>query len=123
MLGSYAPIDPEKLKAQVSRYNGFVKAGQDNDLGKDILKEAKPIEKGPYLAVRLWPKVHHTMGGALINTKAQVLDMTDKPIRGLYAAGEVSGGIHGACRLGSVAVTDCLVFGRIAGRNAARESV
>jgi succinate dehydrogenase/fumarate reductase flavoprotein subunit len=50
------------------------------------------------------------------------MDLNQKPIKGLYAAGEVTGGIHGACRLGSCAITDCLVFGRIAGKNAASES-
>jgi len=63
------------------------------------------------------------MGGVQINTEAQVLDLNQKPIKRLYAAGEVTGGIHGACRLGSCAITDCLVFGRIAGRNAASESI
>ncbi len=59
------------------------------------------------------------MGGVLINSKAQVLDLSLQPMKGLYAAGEVTGGVHGASRLGSCAITDCLVFGRIAGRNAA----
>jgi succinate dehydrogenase/fumarate reductase flavoprotein subunit len=61
------------------------------------------------------------MGGIRINPKAQVLNLNDTPIKGLYAAGEVTGGIHGACRLGSCAITECLVFGRIAGMNAAAE--
>jgi succinate dehydrogenase/fumarate reductase flavoprotein subunit len=60
------------------------------------------------------------MGGLQINVQAQVIDLRQQPIGGLYAAGEVTGGVHGASRLGSCAVTDCLVFGRIAGRNAAR---
>ena len=59
------------------------------------------------------------MGGVLINANAQVLDLLKKPIKSFYAAGEVTGGVHGASRLGSCAITDCLVFGRIAGRNAA----
>ena len=59
------------------------------------------------------------MGGVLINPNAQVLDLSKKPISGFYAAGEVAGGVHGASRLGSCAIPDCLVFGRIAGRNAA----
>jgi len=60
------------------------------------------------------------MGGIRINTKAEVLDIEGESIKGLYAAGEVTGGIHGACRLGSCAISECLVFGRIAGENAAR---
>jgi succinate dehydrogenase/fumarate reductase flavoprotein subunit len=59
------------------------------------------------------------MGGIQINAQAQVIGLDRQPIAGLYAAGEVTGGVHGACRLGSCAVTECLVFGRIAGRNAA----
>ena len=57
-----------------------------------------------------------------INTRGQVIDINQKPIQRLYAAGEVTGGIHGACRLGSCAITECLVFGRIAGLNAATEN-
>jgi succinate dehydrogenase/fumarate reductase flavoprotein subunit len=62
------------------------------------------------------------MGGVNMNVKAQATGiMTDKPIQGLYAAGEITGGVHGAVRLGSCATLDCLIFGRIAGQNAARE--
>ena len=59
------------------------------------------------------------MGGVEINERAQVLDLDGAVIPGFFAAGEVTGGIHGGCRLGSVAIIDCLVFGRIAGQNAA----
>ena len=61
------------------------------------------------------------MGGILIDSKAQVMDLSNQPMKGFYAAGEVTGGVHGACRLGSCAIADCLVFGRIAGKNAASE--
>ena len=63
------------------------------------------------------------MGGVQIDENARVIDVNQKPIPRLYAAGEVTGGIHGACRLGSCAVTECLVFGRIAGQNAAAEAI
>ena len=69
--------------------------------------------------MRLWPRVHYTMGGLNINNKAQVIGTDQKPIRGLYAAGEICGGIHGMVRLGTVSIVDCLIFGRIAGKNAA----
>ena len=62
------------------------------------------------------------MGGVQINTRAQVINLDYEPMKGLYAAGEVTGWVHGACRLGSCAITECLVFGRIASRNAAGES-
>ena len=112
-------IPAEELKKEVELYNGYHQTGLDKDFGKPFIKGTAPIGPGPYLAVRLWPKVHHTMGGAFINQRAEVLDLHGKPIPGLYAAGEVTGGIHGACRLGSVATTECLVFGRLAGQNAA----
>jgi len=79
--------------------------------------DSKPITTAPYYACRVWPKVHHTMGGIQINKKAQVIGLDRKPIAGLYAAGEIAGGIHGAVRLGSCAVLDCIVFGRIAGKS------
>jgi succinate dehydrogenase/fumarate reductase flavoprotein subunit len=67
----------------------------------------------------LWPKIHYTPGGVGINAKAQVIDLHQRPIPRLFAAGEVSGGIHGASRLGSCSLTECIVFGRIAGQQAA----
>ncbi len=67
------------------------------------------------------PTVHHTMGGVEINEKAQVINTKGNPIPGLYAAGEVTGGIHGTNRLGGNALADITVFGRIAGENAAKE--
>jgi flavocytochrome c len=108
-----------ELKATIETYNGHVEGGVDEDFGKPILPNANPLAHPPYYAIRLWPKVHHTMGGIQINAQAQVIGLDRQPIAGLYAAGEVTGGVHGACRLGSCAVTECLVFGRIAGRNAA----
>ena len=74
----------------------------------------------PFYAAKRLPTVHHTMGGLKINTEAQVLDENDQPIPGFYAAGEVTGGIHGGNRLGGNAITDIDVFGRIAGENAAK---
>lgn len=60
-------------------------------------------------------------GGAKINTKAQVLDRDGNVIPGLYAAGEVTGGIHGSNRIGGNAIADIFTFGRIAGEGAASE--
>lgn len=72
---------------------------------------------------RAWPRAHHTMSGLLINTDAQVLNAYGQPIKGLWAAGEATGGVHGEVRLGTVTIADCVVFGRIAGKNAARDAV
>lgn len=77
-------------------------------------------ENPPFYAAKLWPKVHHTMGGLVTNLQAQVMDQDYQPIPGLYAAGEIAGGTHGAVRLGSCAITDCVVFGRIAGQEVAK---
>jgi succinate dehydrogenase/fumarate reductase flavoprotein subunit len=61
------------------------------------------------------------MGGLHINERAQCIGFDLQPVKGLYACGEVTGGVHGAVRLGSVAMADCVHFGRVAGRNAAAE--
>ncbi len=118
-LAKHYGIPPTPLAAQVQRYNEFVQNGEDKEFGKIFVKRI-PLDKPPFYAARAWVKVHHCMGGVQINTKAQVIHMnTGKPINGLFAAGEVTGGIHGASRLGSCAMADCLVMGRIAGQNAA----
>lgn len=80
-----------------------------------------PIDEAPFYGVRLRPKVHHCMGGVKTDVERRVIDMNMQVISGLYAAGEAVGGIHGACRLGSCATADCLVNGRIASQNAAKE--
>ena len=118
-LAHFYVIPAEELDATVNEYNRFVERGVDEQFEKPILPEAAPIAQSSFYGIRLWPKVHFTMGGVRIDTDARVLDLEGHPIDGLYAAGEVTGGVHGACRLGSCAITECLVFGRIAGRNAA----
>ncbi|MBN2126561.1 MAG: flavocytochrome c [Deltaproteobacteria bacterium] len=111
----------KEVMESVDRYNAYLKAGVDEEFGRYLQKDAKPITTAPFYGLRLWPKVHHTMGGVQIDKEARVIGLDQKPIKGLYAAGEFAGGVHGAVRLGSVAIVDCLVFGRIAGRNAAAE--
>ncbi len=109
------PVFVEQVKA----WNRYVEAKKDPDLGCMIFPDAKPQVTAPFYATRLWPRVHHTMGGLLINDQARAIGFDLKPMKGLYACGEVTGGVHGAVRLGSVAMADCVTFGRIAGRNAA----
>ena len=121
-LGKAYQMPVEAFLEQVKRWNGFVEKKQDEELGGMIFKDAKPQVNGPFYAARLWPRVHHTMGGLAINEKAQVISLDLKPIPGLFAAGEATGGVHGAVRLGSCAMADCVVFGRIAGRNVAAEN-
>ena len=88
-------------------------------IGKVMAATMVKMEEGPYYAIPNFPSVHHTMGGLKINTEAQVLKDDGSIIPGLYAAGEVTGGIHGSNRVGGNALTDGVVFGRIAGKNAA----
>ena len=122
-LASFYRLSYDDLKLTIDKYNKYVGNRIDGEFGKSILPNAVPINFPPYYGIRLWPKVHHTMGGVQINVRGQVIDLNQNPIKGLYAAGEVVGGIHGACRLGSCAIIDCLVFGRITGRNAAAETI
>jgi predicted oxidoreductase len=114
-------IPSDAFTSTVKEYNNMIKKGQTDQFGKS-LETAQLISSPPFFAMHLWPKVHYTPGGVGINTNAQVIDVRNQPILNLYAAGEVCGGIHGADRLGSCALTECLVFGRIAGRNAAAEN-
>ncbi len=117
-------VDPAGLEKTINRYNDeFVKNGVDPDFGKTAVNLTKRIEKGPFWACYTGMTVHHTMGGPNTNTKAQVLDWQGNAIPRLYAAGEITGGIHGTNRVGGNAVLDCFVFGQIAGENAAREKI
>ncbi|WNY98480.1 flavocytochrome c [Sulfurospirillum sp. 'SP'] len=121
-LAAYYKIPADALKATIAKYNEDAKNGVVDEFKKQSLGDMKGKEciemKGPFYAIRLCPKPHHTMGGVKINTKAQVISAnTNKPIPGLFAAGEVTGGTHGASRLGSCAIADCLVCGFVAGEN------
>ena len=119
-LAKKTGMDPAKLKASVAGYNAVVEGKAKDPLGFLANNEAdKVLDGGPWYACRKVPTVHHTMGGLHINVKAQVLDREGKVIPGLYAAGEVTGGIHGSNRLGGNAIADVMVFGRTAGTNAA----
>jgi flavocytochrome c len=117
--GYSIPLQP--FLDEVARWNTFVEKRKDTDFDCMIFPEAMPTAIPPFYAARLWPKVHHTMGGLVTDTNSQVIGFDFKPIKGLYAAGEVTGGVHGAVRLGGCAMADCVVFGRIAGKNAAVE--
>jgi len=111
-------IDAKELKSTVDKYNSYVKNGKDPEFNKRSLPST--IGTAPFYIVKATPAVHHTMGGIKINTHAQVLNKDGKVIEGLFAAGEVTGGVHGSNRLGSNSLADITVFGRIAGQNAAK---
>ncbi len=118
-LARHYDIDIQSLKNSVDRFNDMIEKGRDDDFNKPLLKGSSPVINPPFYAIKMWPKVHYTMGGIQIDVSGRVIDRNQRPIKGLFAAGEVTGGIHGACRLGSCAITECLVMGRIAGKNAA----
>ena len=103
--------------ATMNTWNGYVAAKNDPDFGRTSF--AKPLDTAPFYAIKVTAGIHHTMGGLKINAKTEVLDASGAAIPGLYAAGEVTGGVHGANRLGGNAVSDIVVFGRIAGTEAA----
>ncbi len=112
--------DAKTLKATLDKYNEAVRAQKDPEFNKT--KFARELVGDKYYVIEVSPAIHHTMGGVRINTNAEVLGKNGRPIKGLYAAGEVTGGIHGANRIGGNAVTDITVFGKIAGENAATYS-
>ena len=113
-------IPEATLEKTVSDYNSYVANGNDPDFGRKASEMPRALVEGPYYVVEVGPAIHHTMGGLKINTKAEVIDTNGNVIPALYAAGEVTGGIHGANRLGGNAVADITVFGKIAGEQAAK---
>ena len=110
-------VPANALEATIAEFNKLVKAGKPDEFGCTLWENT--IEEGPFYAVAFTPCVHHTMGGLEINGEAEVLNTSGQVIEGLYAAGEVTGGIHGTNRVGGNAVPDALTFGKIAGGNAA----
>ncbi|MFU1792975.1 flavocytochrome c [Paenibacillus azoreducens] len=111
-------IDPKALQETVDRVNKFAKSGKDEDFKHRA--GLKDMSKGPYYIEKAVPSVHHTMGGLVINKTTQVMNEKGERILGLFAAGEVTGVIHGTNRLGGNAIADAITFGRIAGQEAAK---
>lgn len=111
-------IPPQTFAQTIKTYNQYQKNGNDDDFGRKGSEMPRSLEKAPYYAVEVAPAIHHTMGGLKINTKAQVLNNSNEVIPGLFAAGEVTGGVHGANRLGGTAVADIVIYGRIAANSA-----
>ena len=119
-LAKKTGMDAGKLKASIDGYNKIVKDGAKDPLGFVANNKADTtLTEGPWYACQKVVTVHHTMGGIKINTKAEVIGTDGKVIPGLYAAGEVTGGIHGSNRLGGNAIADVMLFGRTAGVEAA----
>jgi succinate dehydrogenase/fumarate reductase flavoprotein subunit len=118
-LAANMGVDAENLRVAIEDYNAHVDSQEPDAFGRTLF--TTKLATAPYYAFTRAPSAHHTLGGININENAQVLDTDGNVIPGLYAAGEVTGGIHGGNRLGGNATVDVVVFGRIAGTNAAAE--
>ena len=117
-LAAATGMPADAFAATMNAWNGYVAAKNDPDFGR--VSFANPLDTAPYYAIKVTAGIHHTMGGVAINTETQVLTAEGTVIPGLFAAGEVTGGVHGANRLGGNAVSDFVVFGRIAGEEAVK---
>lgn len=111
-------IPADVFAKTMNDWNGYVKNRKDPDFGRTSFIE--PLDKAPFYAIKVTPGIHHTMGGLRIDGRTRVLRADGTPIAGLFAAGEVTGGVHGGNRLGGTAVSDFVVFGRIAGQEASK---
>lgn len=114
-LANQLGMDPAVLTATVEKFNAACDAESDPEFGRTIFGANVKIENGPFYASPRSPSVHHTMGGLKVDTSTHVINVDGNIIPGLYAAGEVTGGLHGSNRLGGNAIADCMTFGRIAG--------
>lgn len=117
-LATQMGVDASNLQATVEAWNQAVAEQNDEAFGRTTGMDVD-ISVAPFYAIQIAPGIHHTMGGVKIDTTASVISVDGEPIPGLFAAGEVTGGVHGANRIGGNAVADIIVFGRIAGQSAA----
>lgn len=117
-LAAALEMEPTVLAETLNTWNAAVDSQDDQAFSRTTGMEHN-LTTAPYYAIKIAPGVHHTMGGVKINTNCEVIDTEGNVISGLYAAGEVTGGIHGGNRIGGNAVADIVVFGRIAGASAA----
>ena len=116
-LAAELGMDEAAFAETMNAWNACVEAKSDPEFGRTSF--ANPLNTAPYYAIKVTPGVHHTMGGLKINSATEVLTEDGSIIPGLFAAGEITGGVHGANRLGGNAVADFVVFGRIAAESAA----
>ena len=111
-------IPADAFAETMKTWNEYVANRKDSEFGRTSF--AQPLDKAPFYAIKVTAGVHHTMGGLKIDSHTRVLKGDNSVIPGLFAAGEVTGGIHGGNRLGGNAVADFVIFGRIAGQEAAK---
>lgn len=117
-LAKELSVPSDALEATVSKWNENVAAKSDADFGRKTGMD-NDLSKGPYYAIKIAPGIHYTMGGVKINTNTEVLNKEGQPITGLFAAGEVVGGLHGGNRIGGNSVAEIIIFGRQAGEKSA----
>ena len=118
-LAKQIDVDPSVLAETLKTWNQAVADKNDAEFGRDTGME-NDLSVGPFYAIKIAPGIHHTMGGVKIDTKCQVINTDGKVIPGLYAAGEVTGGVHGGNRIGGNAVADIVVFGQVASDSAVK---
>lgn len=107
-------VDGANLSATVQKWNQAVSTKNDSEFKRTTGMD-RGIEKGPFFAIHINPAIHYTMGGIHITSNTEVLDTNGNIIPGLYAAGEVSGGLHGNNRIGGNSIAETVIFGRQAG--------
>lgn len=117
-LASKIDVSKEELSKTLDTWNASVKNKKDEAFGRTTAMD-NDLSKAPYYAIKIGPGIHYTMGGVKINTNTEVLDKDGKPITGLFAAGEVTGGLHGENRIGGNSVAEIIIFGRQAGDKSA----
>lgn len=111
-------VPSEELEATMTKWNDNVNSKSDSDFGRTTGMD-HDLTKGPYYAIKIAPGIHYTMGGVKINSNTEVLTKEGTPIKGLYAAGELVGGLHGQNRIGGNSVAEIIIFGRQAGEQSA----
>jgi len=117
-LADFVGVEEAVLQETLDTWNSYVAQQHDPEFNSQF-SWIRDLSEGPWYSVEIAPGIHHTMGGIEINTKSEVISTQGSPIPGLYACGEVTGGVHGGNRVGGNAILDCLVFGTTAGREAA----
>lgn len=107
-------MDADTLSSTVTTWNQAVAGQNDTDFGRNMGMD-RDISAGPFFAIHIAPAIHYTMGGIKINAQTQVLKEDGTTLSGLFAAGEVAGGLHGNNRIGGNSIAETVVFGRQAG--------
>lgn len=113
-LAEKLEVPADNLKATLDAWNANVNNKNDADFGRTTGMD-NDLSTAPYYAIKIAPGIHYTMGGVNINTNTEVLNKDGEPITGLFAAGEVAGGLHGQNRIGGNSVAEIIIFGRQAG--------